>query len=68
LSNEELNSQFDVKVRTRLHYASAVHKILGTYPRAYHSLSTGYLNTPKGIDFCLQPIENIARQAKEMKV
>ena len=56
-----LDQAFDIKVRTGLHCAPAVHKTLGTFPLGTIRLSPGYFNTTEEIGFILEAIEKIAR-------
>jgi cysteine desulfurase family protein len=56
-----LDQSFDIKVRTGLHCAPALHKTLGTFPRGTVRLSPGYFNTIEEIDFTVKAIDRIAR-------
>lgn len=55
-----LDREFDIKVRTGLHCAPGIHRILGTFPLGTVRLSPGYFNTPDEIDFTVRAIEKIA--------
>ena len=55
-----LDQVFDIKVRTGLHCAPAVHKTIGTYPKGTVRLSAGYFNTEEEIDQALAAIKKIA--------
>ncbi len=55
-----LDQAFDIKVRTGLHCAPAVHRTIGTFPLGTIRLSPGYFNTREEIDFTLEAIKKIA--------
>ncbi len=56
-----LDQAFDVKVRTGLHCAPSVHRLIGTYPHGTVRLSPGYFNTEEEMDVVINAIEKIAR-------
>jgi cysteine desulfurase family protein len=55
-----LDQAFDIKVRTGLHCAPAVHRNIGTYPSGTIRLSPGYFNTIEEIDLTLKALKEIA--------
>jgi cysteine desulfurase family protein len=55
-----LDQRFDIKVRTGLHCAPGIHRILGTFPLGTVRLSPGYFNTPEELDFTVRSIGKIA--------
>ncbi len=56
-----LDQAFDIKVRTGLHCAPSVHRLIGTFPHGTVRLSPGYFNSEAEMDFVLSAIEKIAR-------
>lgn len=56
-----LDQAFDIKVRTGLHCAPSVHRLIGTFPRGTVRISPGYFNTEAEIDFVISAIKKIAR-------
>ena len=55
-----LDQAFDIKVRTGLHCAPAVHRTIGTFPLGTIRVSPGYFNTREEIDFTIEAIKKIA--------
>jgi len=56
-----LDQAFDIKVRTGLHCAPSVHRLIGTFPHGTVRLSPGYFNTEEEMDTVINAIEKIAR-------
>ncbi len=55
-----LDQAFDIKVRTGLHCAPSIHKIIGTFPMGTIRLSPGYLNIPKEIEMTIKAVDKIS--------
>jgi cysteine desulfurase family protein len=55
-----LDQAFDIKVRTGLHCAPSVHRLIGTFPHGTVRLSPGYFNTEEEMDMVINAIEKIA--------
>jgi len=54
-----LDQAFDIKVRTGLHCAPAVHRTIGAFPPGTIRLSPGYFNTREEINFTAEAIKKI---------
>ncbi len=56
-----LDQAFDIKLRTGLHCAPSVHKLIGTFPHGTVRLSPGFFNTEEEMNTVITAIEKIAR-------
>lgn len=56
-----LDQAFDIKVRTGLHCAPSIHRLIGTFPHGTVRLSPGYFNTEEEMDTVIDAIEKIAK-------
>ncbi len=56
-----LDQAFDIKVRTGLHCAPSVHRLIGTFPHGTVRLSPGYFNTESEMELVISAIKKIAR-------
>ncbi len=55
-----LDQAFDIQVRSGLHCAPSVHKLLGTFPHGTVRVSVGCFNTEDDIDFALGALEQVS--------
>jgi selenocysteine lyase/cysteine desulfurase len=66
-----LDNTFNIKVRTGLHCAPGVHRLIGAYPQGTVRFSPGYFNTLGEMDEAVAAVARIARarghQRKGMK-